>query len=275
MIRPEQSSSVSTLLGSASASAMNGRNVALGEVRRLGGRLLALEHRLRGEHHHRAVLLAERVLPQQVEVRRGRRRLGDDERLVGAHRQPALDPGRGVVGTLALVAVGEQQHDAGLLAPLGLAGGDELVDDGLGAVRRSRRTAPPRAPARRDGPRSSRTRSRGRRTPRAASRRRGTSPGSSVSALSGVHSWALTRSMMVANRDTKVPRRESWPARRTGRPSISSEPRARISPVPQSIGPSAIALRTALQLRHHLGVDGEALRRGDVGVGDPLHHLGA
>ena len=47
--------------------------------------------------------------------------------------------------------------------------------------------------------------------------------------------------MIVANRETNVPRRESWPASRTGRPSISSEPNARISPVPQSIGPSVIA----------------------------------
>ena len=59
--------------------------------------------------------------------------------------------------------------------------------------------------------------------------------------VSGVHSSALVRSMIVANRDTNVPRRESWPASRTGRPSISSEPNARISPVPQSIGPSVIA----------------------------------
>ncbi len=47
--------------------------------------------------------------------------------------------------------------------------------------------------------------------------------------------------MIVAKRDTNVPRRESWPDSRTGRPSISSEPNARISPVPQSIGPSVIA----------------------------------
>jgi hypothetical protein len=47
--------------------------------------------------------------------------------------------------------------------------------------------------------------------------------------------------MIVANRLAKVPRRVSWPASRTGRPSISREPSARISPAPQSIGPSVIA----------------------------------
>ena len=41
---------------------------------------------------------------------------------------------RRVVGTLALVAVREQQHDARALAPLLLGRRDELVDDGLRAV---------------------------------------------------------------------------------------------------------------------------------------------
>ena len=71
---------------------------------------------------------------QQVEVRRGRRRTRDGHVVLGAHLQVALDAGGRVVGALALVAVGEQQHDARALAPLLLGRGDELVDDGLGAV---------------------------------------------------------------------------------------------------------------------------------------------
>ena len=39
-----------------------------------------------------------------------------------------------MVGALALVTVRQQDGDAVLLAPLHLAGGDELVDDRLGAV---------------------------------------------------------------------------------------------------------------------------------------------
>ena len=39
-----------------------------------------------------------------------------------------------MVGALTLVAVRQQQHDAGLLAPLGLARREILVDDGLGTV---------------------------------------------------------------------------------------------------------------------------------------------
>jgi hypothetical protein len=56
-----------------------------------------------------------------------------------------------------------------------------------------------------------------------------------------VYSSALRRSTSTACRWPNVPRRESWPVSRTGRPSISSEPNARISPVPQSIGPLVMA----------------------------------
>ena len=39
-----------------------------------------------------------------------------------------------MLGALALVAVGQEQGKAAGLAPLGLGGGQELVDDDLGAV---------------------------------------------------------------------------------------------------------------------------------------------
>ena len=59
--------------------------------------------------------------------------------------------------------------------------------------------------------------------------------------FSGTQASLVTRSTIAANRCEKVPRRESWPARRTGRRSISSEPMAIISAVAQSIGPSRMA----------------------------------
>ena len=43
-------------------------------------------------------------------------------------------PGRGVLGPLALVAVGQQQHEARRLTPLVVGGHEEVVDDDLGAV---------------------------------------------------------------------------------------------------------------------------------------------
>ena len=64
----------------------------------------------------------------------GRRRMRDRHVVLGAQLQVALDAGRGVVRALALVAVRQQQHDAGALPPLLLGAGDELVDDDLGAV---------------------------------------------------------------------------------------------------------------------------------------------
>ena len=39
-----------------------------------------------------------------------------------------------MVRSLALIAVGEQQDDAGLLPPLRTCRGDELVNDRLGSV---------------------------------------------------------------------------------------------------------------------------------------------
>ena len=43
--------------------------------------------------------------------------------------EEALHAGGGVLGALALVAVRKEHDDAGEQAPLGLAGGDELIDD--------------------------------------------------------------------------------------------------------------------------------------------------
>jgi hypothetical protein len=55
--------------------------------------------------------------------------------LSSAHScEEALDAGRGVVRSLALVAVREEQDDRGPLTPFLLRAGDELVDDGLGPV---------------------------------------------------------------------------------------------------------------------------------------------
>ena len=48
--------------------------------------------------------------------------------------EEALHAGGGVLGALAIVAVGEKHDEAGEQTPLGFAGGDELVDDALRAV---------------------------------------------------------------------------------------------------------------------------------------------
>ncbi|SLJ82708.1 Uncharacterised protein [Mycobacteroides abscessus subsp. abscessus] len=55
---------------------------------------------------------------------------------------------------------------------------------------------------------------------------------------SGVYSAAVLRSMITACRWVNVPRRESWPVRRTARPSSMSVPKASSSAKAQSILPS-------------------------------------
>jgi hypothetical protein len=61
-------------------------------------------------------------------------RRGVVEGVVVAELEEALDPGRRVLRTLAVVAVRERHDETRTLQPLALAGGDELVNHDLGAV---------------------------------------------------------------------------------------------------------------------------------------------
>ena len=65
----------------------------------------------------------------------GRRRaVGDPDVLLGGKLEESLDPAARVFGALALMGVRQQEGEPGGDAPLGQAGGQELVDDDLGAV---------------------------------------------------------------------------------------------------------------------------------------------
>ena len=77
----------------------------------------------------------KRMLAEQVEVAGRCGRLADRQVVVDTQLQEAFDPSARVIGTGAFVTVGEQQHDARLLRPLGEPGGDELVDDDLRTLR--------------------------------------------------------------------------------------------------------------------------------------------
>lgn len=59
---------------------------------------------------------------------------GKDPGILIRELEVALEATGGVLGTLAVVAVGKGHDEAGALHPLDLAGGDELVDDALGVV---------------------------------------------------------------------------------------------------------------------------------------------
>ena len=98
------------------------------------GRRGVSQHALGREHHERLAPLPEGLAPQQVEVLRRGRGLGDLEVVLGGQLEEPLDARARVFGPLALVAVGEQQDEAGEEAPLVLARAQELVDDHLGVV---------------------------------------------------------------------------------------------------------------------------------------------
>lgn len=57
--------------------------------------------------------------------------MGHRHVVLRAQLEVTLDAARGMVGSLTLVAVGQEHDDTGVLLPLLLGGGDELVDDGL------------------------------------------------------------------------------------------------------------------------------------------------
>ena len=102
-------------------------------VDRGDGRLVP-QQALGGHHDQRLAEVPPDLAAEQVEVLGGRRGDGDLDVLLGAEREEALQPGAGVLGPLALVAVRQEHDQAAAPAPLGLGRGDELVDDDLGAV---------------------------------------------------------------------------------------------------------------------------------------------
>ena len=159
-----------------------------------------------------------------------------------AQLQEALRAAGRVVGALALVAVRQQQRQRRLLAPLHLAGGDELVDDRLGAVDEVAELRLPQH--QRVGVLH--------RVAVLEAHRRVLAEQRVVHEEPGVVRWPAwtaagspcrsARRRSTACRWTNVPRRESWPASRTVTPWASSEPNAMISPKPQSMSPSTAIL---------------------------------
>ena len=91
---------------------------------------------LRREHdqRQRIGLEQQRLPPQQMEVLRGRRAVGDAHVDVGRRLQEPLEPRARMIGSLALVAVRQQHHQRRRQSPLGAARRDELVEHDLRAV---------------------------------------------------------------------------------------------------------------------------------------------
>ena len=108
--------------------------VARGELLRPTAGSGQSEQRLRGERDQGLADAPSDLPPQQVEVLGGGR--GDDhlDVVAGGELEESLDPAAGVLRSLALIAVRQQQHQPAGLAPFVLAGHDELVHDDLGLV---------------------------------------------------------------------------------------------------------------------------------------------
>ena len=104
------------------------------ELRQTRYHAFVTEQRLRRHQHQRLAELAVELAPEDVEIVGGRGAVGDLPIVLGAKLEVALEPRRGMLGPLALIAMRQQQHEARHAEPFPLAGGDELVDDDLRAV---------------------------------------------------------------------------------------------------------------------------------------------
>ncbi len=170
-------------------------------------------------------------------------------------------------------AVRQQQDDARALPPLGLARGDELVDDQLRAVDEVAELRLPQHQRVGAGHRVAVLEAD--RGVLAEQRVVDEEPGLVLGRFAiGVYSFASSRSMSTEWRCTKVPRRESWPASRTG--NALHEQRPEGQQLAHRPVDAALADHGGAALEHllQLGVDGEVLRQRDVRVADGLEHLG-
>ncbi len=96
--------------------------------------LLVPQQALGRHHDQRLAEVAPDLPPQQVEELRRGRGHDDLDVVLGAELEEPLEPGAGVLGPLAFVAVRQEHDQPAASAPLRLGRGDELVDDHLGAV---------------------------------------------------------------------------------------------------------------------------------------------
>ena len=97
-------------------------------------RQLVPQQRLGRHHDQRLAEIAQHLPPQDVEIIGRRGAVGDLDIVLGAQLQIALEPRRAMLRPLPFEAVRQQHHQAAGAQPLGLARGDELVDDHLRAV---------------------------------------------------------------------------------------------------------------------------------------------
>src|SRR5207245_8722502 len=113
----------------------HGLEPAAGQVLESRARLGQAQQALGREQHEGTELRVARLPPQQMEVLGRRGAVRDPDVPVRAEREEALDAGARVLGSLAFVAVRQEEGKPRGLPPLGKPGDDELIDDHLTAVR--------------------------------------------------------------------------------------------------------------------------------------------
>jgi len=69
-----------------------------------------------------------------MEVLRRRRWINHLHVALGAEREESFQPGARVLGPLSFVSVRQEHDQSGVLTPLLLGAGDELIDDNLRAI---------------------------------------------------------------------------------------------------------------------------------------------
>ena len=84
--------------------------------------------------HKRLAEIAAQLAAQHMEVVGRRAAVHNLHIVLGAQLQVTLEACRAVLGSLALIAVRQQQHQRVHAEPFRLAGGDELVDHHLRAI---------------------------------------------------------------------------------------------------------------------------------------------
>ena len=97
-------------------------------------RPLVPQQALRRHQDQRLADLALELAAQDMEVVRRRGAVGDLHVVFGAHLQEALEPRRGMLRALALVAMRQQADEAGHAQPFALARRNELIEHNLRAV---------------------------------------------------------------------------------------------------------------------------------------------
>src|SRR5581483_2147851 len=92
------------------------------------------KQRLRSHHHQRLAEVPPHLPPKDVEVIRRRRAVCDLHIVLGTKLQVTLQPRRAVLRSLPFKSMRKKHDEAARAQPLCLAGGNELVDDALGAI---------------------------------------------------------------------------------------------------------------------------------------------